>query len=93
MQNYKRSKPVSDFRQQDEIKSDLSFEDRLVKLFEHWIKHNRDHSDTYRDWARKATREGLADVAQLIENAAEKTTRINREFEKAMALVKTKNRV
>ena len=84
---------MSDSQQQDEIKSDLSFEDRLVKLLEHWIKHNRDHSDSYRDWSRKASREGLTDIAQLIEAAAEKTTRINREFEKALALVKTKNHV
>jgi len=84
---------MGDSRQHDEIKSDLSFEDRLVKLFEHWIQHNRDHSDTYRDWAQKASREGLTDIAQLIEEAAEKTTRVNREFEKAMALVKTKSHI
>ena len=84
---------MGDSRQQDEIKIELSFEDRLVKLLEHWIKHNQDHSDTYRDWARKAAGEGQTDIAQLIENAAEKTTRINREFEEAMALVKTKNSV
>jgi hypothetical protein len=84
---------MGDSQQQNEIKSDLSFEERLVKLLEHWIKHNQDHSDTYRDWAQKASREGLTDIALLIETAAGKTTRINREFEKAVALVKMKSHI
>ena len=58
----------------DEIKSELSFDEKMIKLLEHWIKHNEDHVRTYRDWA------------QLLEDVAEMTLLINKKFESAMKL-------
>jgi len=35
-----------------EIHNSLTFDEKLVKLLEHWIKHNDDHAENYRDWAK-----------------------------------------
>ena len=73
----------------DEIKSTLSFEEKLVKLLEHWLKHNEDHSETYMDWARKAKDKDLSQAASLIEDAADMTLKINAKFQKAVESIKT----
>ncbi|MBW2739526.1 MAG: zinc transporter, partial [Deltaproteobacteria bacterium] len=36
----------------------LTFDEKLVKLLEHWIKHNDDHAENYRDWAKKTKEKG-----------------------------------
>ena len=69
-----------------ETKSALSFDEKMIKLLEHWIKHNEDHARTYRDWAQKAKEKNKNDAAQLLEDAAEMTLLVNKKFESAMKL-------
>jgi hypothetical protein len=69
-----------------EIKSALSFDEKMIKLLEHWIKHNEDHARTYRDWAQKAKEKKKNEAAKLLEDAAELTLLINKKFESAMKL-------
>ena len=69
-----------------EIKSALSFDEKMIKLLEHWIRHNEDHVRTYRDWAQKAKEKNMKEVAQLLEDVAEMTLLINKKFESAMKL-------
>ena len=71
-----------------DIQSTLSFDERMIKLLEHWIKHNDDHARTYRDWGQKAKEEGMPETAALLEEAAEITNRISKKFEEAAASVK-----
>ncbi len=71
-----------------EIKSDLSLEEKLAKLLDHWLKHNEDHSETYSDWAKKAKEAGLERAASLIENAADMTLEINKQFMAAIDSLK-----
>ena len=59
----------------------LSFGEKMVKLFDHWIKHNEDHASNYRDWAAKATAENMPETAALLEEAAEMTRQISEKFE------------
>jgi hypothetical protein len=61
----------------------LPFDEKLKKLLEHWIRHNREHAGTYRDWGRKAKEQGLEAISRRLERAAEMTLEINREFEAA----------
>lgn len=58
----------------------LSFEDKMVKLLAHWIQHNNDHADNYRDWANQATEKGLTHIAEKLEEAARLTDRITETF-------------
>ena len=37
-----------------DVTSDLTFEEKLIKLLEHWLKHNQDHAHTYQEWAGRA---------------------------------------
>ena len=67
-----------------EVQNNLSFEEKLVKLLEHWLKHNEDHSKTYRDWAQKAKENKIDKAASLIEDAARMTDEINRKLQAAL---------
>jgi len=66
----------------------LSFEDKMIKLLEHWIKHNDDHADSYRDWAQKAQSHGMPEAgAQLLE-VVELTAGLTAKFERILATLK-----
>jgi hypothetical protein len=62
----------------------LSFDQKMVKLIEHWIRHNQDHAKTYSDWAEKAALESKGEVAVLLNEAVSLTLELNRKFEKAL---------
>ncbi len=66
----------------------LSFEEKMIKLLEHWIKHNEDHADSYRDWAQKAQANGMPDVGALLGEVAEMTADITGKFEETLAAIK-----
>ena len=68
----------------------LSFEEKMIKLLEHWIKHNDDHASTYQGWADQAKQNHLEAVAALIEEAAEMNLAVNAKFEQAKALITDK---
>jgi len=70
-----------------EIQSTLSFDEKMIKLLEHWIKHNDDHAQTYRDWAQKAKKKNMREASSLLEDAAEMTLMISKKFEEAAALI------
>jgi hypothetical protein len=74
-------------RHDHEVKSTLSFDEKMIKLLEHWIKHNEDHARTYRDWAQKAKEKNKNETAQLLEDAAEMTLLIGKKFESAAKLM------
>ena len=70
-----------------EMQSDLSFDEKMIKLLEHWIKHNDDHAQTYREWAQKAKEKNKSKAALMLEDAAEMTLSISKKFESAMKLI------
>jgi rubrerythrin len=68
--------------------SSLTFQEKMIKLLEHWIKHNQDHANTYTDWAAKAEDEKMVDVANLLKEAATMNQDINIKFEAALKQIK-----
>lgn len=66
----------------------LSFDEKMVKLLEHWIKHNEDHAVSYRDWAKKAKENNMSETVSLLEDAADMSIEMNKKFEKALAFIK-----
>lgn len=68
--------------------AEMPFEEKIIKLLEHWIRHNEDHAETYQDWADQAKENHLKAVAALIEDAAEMNLAVNKKFEQAKALIK-----
>jgi len=73
-----------------ESQTAMSFEEKLVKLFEHWVKHNNDHAGTYREWAKRAKENDMAQVCALLEDAADITLSLNKKFEEAAAIAENK---
>ena len=73
-----------------EIKSDLSLQEKMVKLLDHWIKHNSEHADNYHNWAIRAKEENMDEVASLLEDAASLTLDISVKFKKAISEIKLK---
>ena len=70
-----------------EIQSTLTFEEKMIKLLEHWIRHNSDHAQTYKDWAKKAKEKRKLRAALLLEDAAETTLSISNKFEAALKCI------
>jgi hypothetical protein len=66
----------------------LSFEEKMSKLLEHWLKHNSDHVQTYREWGQKAKDAGLTDMAAILEDIAAASSALNQKFEAASSLLK-----
>ena len=69
---------------------ELSFDEKMAKLIDHWIKHNQDHALNYRNWAEKAKANRKDDAGVLLEEAADMSLAINAKFEAALALIKDK---
>ena len=61
----------------------MPFEEKLKKILDHWIKHNMDHAETYRDWAERAHQAQMDDVARLLKEAADLNITMNEKFEAA----------
>ncbi len=72
--------------------SEMSFDEKLVKLLEHWIKHDADHAASYRDWAEKAKAAGLAEAGAPLLDAAEMTLEISTKFQEAIDIIKKSRR-
>ncbi|MBT4363548.1 MAG: hypothetical protein HOD17_03585 [Desulfobacteraceae bacterium] len=71
-----------------DTQSTMSFEEKLVKLLDHWVKHNIDHAGTYKEWAEKAGDKGLDKVVLLLNEASELTIEINEKFKEAVGSIK-----
>jgi hypothetical protein len=71
-----------------EIESTLTFDEKMIKLLEHWVKHNDDHAETYRDWAKKAKENHMDKAGSLILDAAEMTLEISKKFEEAVRIIR-----
>lgn len=65
----------------------LSFEEKLIRLVEHWIKHNEDHVKTYRDWIAQARKQGLTAAADRLEEAVSMTEATTDKFTQALSVL------
>ncbi len=71
--------------------SELSIEEKLVKLLAHWMQHNEEHAKSYEMWAQRATSHGLGEVGALIETATKKTRAADEDFKAALAVLKNES--
>jgi len=66
-----------------DVKSDLTFEEKLIKLLDHWLKHNQDHADTYREWAERARTNHLSEIGALLDEVADMSETMDDKFRDA----------
>jgi hypothetical protein len=76
--------PSQDHHPTPEAGVGLSIEAKLERLLAHWIDHNGDHANTYRDWAAQAQARDLAEVAARLTKAADLTEVISEQFKGAL---------
>ena len=62
----------------------LSFEEKLITILNHWIKHNEDHIKVYKEWSTKAKDKGLEKICPFMADAVEMTEGINLKFKEAL---------
>lgn len=58
---------------------------RLQHLLGHWIEHNDQHAQTWREWAEKASLEGLAAAAEGLAEAIRAVGAVNEALRRASA--------
>lgn len=61
--------------------------DKLAKLhilLPHWIGHNEEHAESFREWAGEAREMGLEKVARRIEEAVERMEACNEALSAAL---------
>jgi hypothetical protein len=61
-----------------------STSERIEKIISHWIKHNDDHIQNYKDWAEKASQENLPEVSEILKDVAGLSLTINEKLKKAL---------
>lgn len=61
--------------------------DKLKKLLEHWLEHNRSHRETYAEWSGKMDSLLKKDAASMLKEIAEGTESIERLFLRLMKLL------
>lgn len=56
---------------------------KLLHLLDHWIEHNEAHAQTYREWAARASADGLSAGAESLEEAIRAVAGANDALRKA----------
>jgi len=69
-----------------EDEKNISNKEKIVKLLNHWIKHNDDHTENYKKWAQIAKSENMLELSEVLEDIAKKSKDMNVLFEKALEL-------
>jgi hypothetical protein len=58
--------------------------DKLRILLDYWVKHNREHSGEFREWAEKAREAGEPDMGSDIMEAVENMDRVDASLLRAL---------
>ncbi len=61
--------------------------EKLKTLLHHWMEHNDEHAEAYRDWAKKASSLGNEELSKILDLLYHETKRLNRLIEKAQRLI------
>ena len=69
---------------------ELPFDEKMLKIVQHWIKHNEDHALNYRNWAKKAKANSKQEAGMLLEEAATLSLAVNEKFEAVLTILKGK---
>ena len=61
--------------------------EKLRTLLSHWKSHNREHAETYRAWAEKASSQGRPDLSRILMDLYSNTTHLDDLFEEAIRVL------
>lgn len=57
---------------------------KLNKLLHHWMEHNDEHAETYKEWAEKAAAIGKGELSDTLIQLYNETKKLNRLFQQAI---------
>jgi transposase len=60
---------------------------KLAALLRHWMEHNDEHAETYREWARKAALWGKDDLSAILQRLHDETRKARDTFEEALQTI------
>lgn len=58
--------------------------EKLKTLLHHWMEHNNEHVQLYRDWAEKASPLSNRELSEILRRLSNETEKLNRLFEEAI---------
>jgi len=58
--------------------------EKLKVLLPHWMGHNNEHAESYRDWAEKVSSLGNEELSKILFSLSHETRKLNELFEEAM---------
>jgi hypothetical protein len=67
---------------------ELTLEQKLEKLFGHWIAHNDSHKDTFVTWANRAKDGGIDEIALNLEKAGQLSQEVTKQLKEAQKKLK-----
>ena len=67
---------------------ELTLEQKLEKLFGHWIDHNDSHKDTFVTWANRAKDGGIDEIALNLEKAGQLSQEVTKQLKEAQKKLK-----
>lgn len=67
---------------------ELSFEQKLEKLFGHWIDHNDSHKETFFTWAKRADEANLAEIAKRLDKVGKLSEEVTGLLKEALKILR-----
>ncbi|MCX7822256.1 MAG: hypothetical protein N2260_02280 [Syntrophobacterales bacterium] len=64
--------------------------EKLLKRIIHWKRHNEDHLESYREWAKKAESMGYGEVKELLNEICYKAEEQNGLFDRIIKIIESK---
>jgi len=61
--------------------------EKLRVLLVHWVEHNLEHAQEFRQWARRAEESGSEEAASKLEAAAQEMKVLNNSLQTALDLL------
>ncbi|GER92458.1 hypothetical protein A45J_0174 [hot springs metagenome] len=57
---------------------------KLKHLLRHWMEHNDEHAETYRNWVEKVSSLGNKELSEILGQLYHQTKKMNELFEEAI---------
>ncbi|MBU1194796.1 MAG: zinc transporter [Proteobacteria bacterium] len=68
---------------------ELSFEQKLEKLFGHWIDHNDSHKETFFTWAKRADDAKLTEIAKRLDKVGKLSEEVTGLLKEALKILQS----
>ncbi len=61
---------------------------KLKRLLHHWMEHNDEHAETYKEWAEKIASQGNKELSENLLKLYVETKKLNGLFQEALKACK-----